>query len=164
MALTRAQLLMGNCAQGCVLPGQVQGVKQGNGVCIASDGTISFFAGTSEGVVKTNNPTAFNNYIWPNTIGNVGDQLTQDGTGGLYWDCANGGNFIKLCTGASQTGAYACITGQPGCVAMTFIAASNQCAANFCGDICVNGITAGLGALTERTNVYYRIFGVKNLM
>ena len=26
------------------------------------------------------------------------------------------------------------------------------------------GITAGLGALTERTNVYYRIFGVKNLM
>jgi len=26
------------------------------------------------------------------------------------------------------------------------------------------GVTAGLGALTERTNVYYRIFGVKNLM
>ena len=80
MALTRAQLLMGNCTQGCVLPGQVQGVKQGNGVCIAPDGTISFFAATSEGVVKTNNPTAFNSYIWPNADGAAGEQLTTVGT------------------------------------------------------------------------------------
>jgi hypothetical protein len=26
------------------------------------------------------------------------------------------------------------------------------------------GATAGLGQLTARTNVYYRLFGVKNLM
>ena len=121
MALTRAQLLMGNCTQGCVLPGQVQGVKQGTGVSIATDGTISFFAGTSTGVVKTNNPTAFNSYIWPNVDGVSGSQLTTDGLGNLTWGPAPGDLFIKLQPGSPQTGAYASIFGQAGCVAMTAV-------------------------------------------
>lgn len=56
---------MGDSGQGTVLPGQVQGVKEGNGVKIASDGTISFDPTDDIGVVKTNNTSAFNNYKWP---------------------------------------------------------------------------------------------------
>ena len=65
MALTRSQLIMGDSGQGAVLPGQVQGVKEGAGVLIANDGTISFDASSAEGVVKTNNPNAYNGYVWP---------------------------------------------------------------------------------------------------
>jgi len=57
---------MGDNGQGPVLPGQPQGVKQGPGVSIASDGTISFNPTTASGVVKTNNQGAFNSYTWPN--------------------------------------------------------------------------------------------------
>lgn len=56
---------MGDSNQGAVLAGQVQGVKKGAGVLIASDGTISFDANSAQGVVKTNNPNAFNGYVWP---------------------------------------------------------------------------------------------------
>lgn len=65
MSLTRSQLLAGDSSQGNVLPGQVQGVKQGNGVFIAPDGTISFDATAEIGVVKTNNSSAYNGYKWP---------------------------------------------------------------------------------------------------
>ena len=85
MALTRAQLLMGNAGQGAVLAGAVQGVTQGTGVTIASDGTISFSAATAVGVVRLNNPPAYNGYVWPNTDGAPGEQLTTDGAGNLDW-------------------------------------------------------------------------------
>ena len=68
MALTRAQLLSGNSIQGVVLPGQVQGVSQGAGISIATNGQISVDAATTTGLVKTNNASAYNAYIWP-TLG-----------------------------------------------------------------------------------------------
>ena len=86
MALTRAQLLMGNSSQGVVLAGQTQAVRQGVGVIIAADGTISFDSTTATGVLKTNNPTAYNSYIWPTTLGAVGQQLQLGAAGALSWE------------------------------------------------------------------------------
>jgi len=86
MALTRAQLLMGNSSQGVVLSGQTQGVRQGAGVIIAADGTISFDSTTATGVLKTNNPTAYNSYVWPTTLGVVGQQLQLGAAGALSWE------------------------------------------------------------------------------
>lgn len=85
MALTRSQLLMGNSSQGVVLPGQPQGVTQGSGILIASNGQISVDASTVIGLVKLNNPGAYNSYAWPNTDGLAGTQLTTDGSGNLTW-------------------------------------------------------------------------------
>ena len=68
MALTRVQLLMGDSDQGNLINGFVQGVKKGGaGITIATDGTISFNASTSTGVIKTNNASAYNSYVWPAT-------------------------------------------------------------------------------------------------
>ena len=68
MALTRVQLLMGDSGQGNLINGFVQGVKKGGaGISIAQDGTISFDAATSTGVIKTNSGAAYNSYVWPST-------------------------------------------------------------------------------------------------
>lgn len=85
MALTRAQYIQGDSSQGRVLEGQVQGVKQGAGISIAADGTISFYAPTSTGVVKLNNPSAYNSYVWPNVKGDEGTFLGVSPGGGLAW-------------------------------------------------------------------------------
>ena len=85
MSLTRAQLIAGDSGQGPVLPGQVQGVKEGSGVSIASDGTISFDSSSSQGVLKTNNPLAFNNYVWPNAKVNGGFLTTSLSGNSLEW-------------------------------------------------------------------------------
>ena len=85
MALTRAQLLSGDTAQGAKLLGQVQGVKQGAGILIASDGSISVDASTVTGLVKLNNGGAYNGYVWPNTDGLAGQQLSTDSFGVLSW-------------------------------------------------------------------------------
>jgi hypothetical protein len=58
----------------------------GNGISIQPDGTIEFNSESCEGVVKTNNPTAYNSYVWPNSIPTGGGALTL-GTGGiLSWN------------------------------------------------------------------------------
>jgi hypothetical protein len=91
--LTRAQLLMGDTAQGIVLTDQVQGVREASppdGITISPDGTIHFDSATSKGTVKLNNPTAFNGYVWPNTVGSQGQQLEIDGSGNLFWADADG--------------------------------------------------------------------------
>ena len=88
--LTRAQLLMGNSSQGAVLAGQTQGVRQGVGLIIAADGTISFDSVTATGIVKTNNPTAYNAYVWPTTLGAVGQQLQLGAGGVLSWEDPDG--------------------------------------------------------------------------
>jgi len=93
MALTRAQLLMGNDSQGAVLPGEVQGVKQGAGILIATDGTISVDASSVVGLVKLNNAAAFNGYVWPSVSGSPGQVLTK-GTGNLL-EWTNGGVFVS---------------------------------------------------------------------
>lgn len=69
MALTRAQYISGNVANGVVLPGQPQGVRPGGiGITIDPDGVINVNGDDPNlnSLVKTNNPTAQNNYIWPN--------------------------------------------------------------------------------------------------
>ena len=93
MALTRAQLLMGNDTQGAVLPGEVQAVKQGAGVLIGTDGTISVDASSVVGLVKLNNAAAFNGYVWPNTKGAQGQMLTMGAGNALTW--TNGGVFVS---------------------------------------------------------------------
>ena len=90
MALTRAQLLSGNQAQGTVLSGQVQGVKQGAGIAIATDGTISVNSATVTGLVKLNNTGAFNGYVWPATDGASGEFLKTNGAGVLAWATTQG--------------------------------------------------------------------------
>lgn len=93
MALTRAQLLMGNDQQGAVLPGEVQAVKQGAGILIDTDGTISVDASSVVGLVKLNSLTAFNDYVWPNTKGDEGQVLTMGTGNNLEW--TNGGVFVS---------------------------------------------------------------------
>ena len=88
MALTRAQLLQGNSANGTVLPGTPQGVTQGIGVTINASGQISVDASTVVGLVKLNNSSAYNAYVWPNADGAVGEQLVTDGAGNLSWVAA----------------------------------------------------------------------------
>lgn len=87
MALTRAQLLAGDSSLGVVLPGQVQGVKQGIGVQILPDGTINFDASTATGIMRLNNPSAYNAYVWPTLAGvpAAGTILQSDGAGNLSW-------------------------------------------------------------------------------
>ena len=89
MALTRAQLLQGNSANGIVLPGQPTGVIAGAGITIDSGGIISVNAATAAGLMRLNNPTAYNAYVWPNGGGSVGQQLTSDGAGNLSWGDAD---------------------------------------------------------------------------
>lgn len=90
MALTRSQLIAGDASKGTVLAGQVQGVKQGDGVTIGPDGTISFNPSTATGVVKLNNPAAFNAYVWPSSQGSSGQYLGIDGQGNLSWSVPPG--------------------------------------------------------------------------
>ena len=87
MALTRSQYIAGNntIPGSPVLPGQVQGVKQGPGINIANDGTISVDGTTLTGVIKSNNPGAFNNYVWPSASGTAGQVLTIDSASNLVW-------------------------------------------------------------------------------
>ena len=85
MPLTRAQYIQGDGSQGKVLPGEVQGVKQGAGTIIAADGTISFYPETAVGIVKLNNTSAYNSYVWPNVVGQSGTFLGVDNSGKLAW-------------------------------------------------------------------------------
>lgn len=93
MPLTRAQLLMGNDAQGTLLFDQVQGVREAtppDGIVIDLDGTIHFDAASSRGSMKLNNPNAYNGYVWPTAPGSNGQQLEIDGSGNLFWADADG--------------------------------------------------------------------------
>jgi hypothetical protein len=40
--------------------------------------------------IRTNSPTAYNAYVWPNTGGNAGQQLTTNGSGELFWGDSDG--------------------------------------------------------------------------
>jgi hypothetical protein len=80
---------MGDSGQGPLLPNQVQGVKKGAGVYIGTDGTISFEASSAIGVVKTNNNSAYNSYVWPNAAPPTNSFLVANASGGqinLEWD------------------------------------------------------------------------------
>ena len=85
MTITRIQFIMGDASQGEVIPGEVQGVKQGEGVLIGSDGRISFQASTAPGVLKTNNPVAFNLYNWPVNAGSSGQFFGAGSSNNPTW-------------------------------------------------------------------------------
>ena len=86
MALTRAQLIQGDSSQGTILSNTVQGVKGGGaGITIANDGTISFSAATSTGVVKLNNGSGYNSYVWPSAAGAAGSILYAATPSTLSW-------------------------------------------------------------------------------
>lgn len=86
MALTRAQYLQGDSSKGATLPGQVQGVKQGTGISIAGDGTISVNSATAVGLLKLNNPLAHNGYVWPASPGSQNSFLMYSSSGVLSWE------------------------------------------------------------------------------
>ena len=95
MALTRAQLLSGNSAQGIVLSGQTQGVTAGPGLIIDSNGSIQINSQTVIGVMKlgqtpTSAAGAYNGYTWPTTPGLIGQQLATNGSGTLSWSDPDG--------------------------------------------------------------------------
>jgi hypothetical protein len=112
MPLNTAQYVAPLNSQG-VLTGYVQGVKQGPGVSILPDGTITLDASTAVGFVITNNPNAAQ-YTWPTAgAAEAGQLLANSGTGGLYWSSdfvrtvPSGGSF-------AQTGAAAIPAGSSG--------------------------------------------------
>ena len=95
MALTRAQLIQGDIANGAILANQPQGVRPGGaGITIGTDGIISVNSQTIQGVMKLGQTpasanAAFNGYTWPVGPGIAGQQLQTDGTGLLSWSNAN---------------------------------------------------------------------------
>lgn len=104
MPLNTAQYVAPLNSQG-VLTGYVQGVKQGLGVSILPDGTITLDASTAVGFITTNNPNAAQ-YVWPSTPGATepGQMLADNGAGSLYWSS----DFVRTFpTGSTfaQTGA-----------------------------------------------------------
>ncbi len=96
MALTRAQLLMGDGGQGVVLSNQAQGVRPGgNGITIRPDGVIEVNSQTIVGVMKLGQTpgaaaAAYNGYTWPTGPGAPGQQLETNGAGILSWADADG--------------------------------------------------------------------------
>lgn len=96
MALTRAQYLQGNDSFGVVLPGQVQGVTEGIGIDINGSGVISV-DGTDPGLdslVKTNNSSAFNSYIWPNSGATGPSFLYANSANQLAWVSPTATGFL----------------------------------------------------------------------
>jgi len=93
---------MGDTSQGSVLRGQVQGVKRGVGVIIFPNGSISFDPTTATGVVKTNNPSAFNSYIWPDANGTANQVLTTSDDGTLSWGDVADDFFKNIFTAKGQ--------------------------------------------------------------
>jgi hypothetical protein len=82
---------MSNQSQGAVLAGQPVAVTAGPGITIdPSTGIISFNSATAVGVMRLNNPGAYDAYVWPLGGGTVGQQLTSDGAGNLSWANAAG--------------------------------------------------------------------------
>lgn len=89
---------MGNNTQGYILDGQVQGVKQGEGVLINPDGTINFDPTGLNSVVRTNNnDDAYNEYIWPSpfTI-EAGTFLSINASSELSWNPPSIGSVVTV--------------------------------------------------------------------
>lgn len=87
MALTRAQYLAGNSSDGAVLAGEPQGVTAGSGITINAQGVISVNGSdpTFNSFIKTNNPSAFNAYVWPTATPLANTVLVSNAAGQLTW-------------------------------------------------------------------------------
>jgi hypothetical protein len=70
-----------------VIPGTYGDVNNIPQITIDATGRISVATNIAIGAnyVKTNNTSAYNNYVWPNADGGVSDILTTDGSGNLAW-------------------------------------------------------------------------------
>ena len=93
---------MGDTSQGTVLRGQVQGVKRGVGITISANGAISVDPVTITGVVKTNNVSAYNSYIWPSLNGTDNQVLTTADDGTLRWGDVSDDFFKNVFTNKGQ--------------------------------------------------------------
>ena len=93
---------MGDTSQGTVLRGQVQGVKRGVGITISANGAISVDPVTITGVVKTNNVSAYNSYIWPSLNGTDNQVLTTADDGTLRWGDVSDDFFKNVFTAKGQ--------------------------------------------------------------
>ena len=109
MPLNTAQYVAPLNSQG-VLAGLVQGVKEGPGVNILPDGTITLDSSTASGFILTNNPTA-SQYVWPTSgATSPGQLLANDGTGDLLWTSdfvrvyPTGGTFTQVGAAAIPAG------------------------------------------------------------
>ena len=107
--------MAGNNAQGIVLPG-VQAVSAGTGVTISPAGALSI--NTTDpafnAFVRTNSLVSYNAYVWPNTDGTVGQQLTTDGAGNLFWSDSDGIPWTALGQLIVGTGAGTDVILNPG--------------------------------------------------
>jgi len=67
-------------------------VTAGTGVTISTTGQLSINpADPAFNVfIRTNSIAAYNAYVWPNTSGTTGQQLTSDGAGNLFWSDSDG--------------------------------------------------------------------------
>ena len=139
MALTRAQYLAPGGTTP-VLSGQVQGVKNGPGITIGADGTLTFTSSSATGVVKLSPSNAFNAYQWPVTAGTAGYVLATDGAGNLSWSAAGGGGGSGTVTSVDVAGGTTGLTFTGGPITTT-------------GTITAGGILAvangGTGATTQ---------------
>ena len=84
MALSRAQLLQGNSSLGTVVGGGVA-VTAGAGINISTGGAISVDQGQFSDFLRLNAAGAFNSYVWPQTSGAQGQQLTLGPANTLTW-------------------------------------------------------------------------------
>jgi len=80
---------MGDNRQGSVLAGQVQAIKRGRGISISPTGVISIDPSALTEFVRLNNTDGFNQYVWPNTPGTTGQQLTIGSGYQLNWEDAD---------------------------------------------------------------------------
>ena len=68
--------------------------------CVDAQGRITVITNTPAGFIKTNNPSAFNAYIWPNADGSTATTLQTDGAGNLYWG-SNGVTSVNVSGGTT---------------------------------------------------------------
>jgi len=91
-------------------------VRSKAGISIDASGVISVNAATTTGLVKLNNATAYNSYVWPNADGAAKTFLQTDGAGVLTWTNANGFAVVTV-SGTAPTPVdegelwYDCTTG-----------------------------------------------------
>ncbi len=81
-----------------VIPGVYGDVNNIPQITVDATGRITVATNIAIGAnyVKTNNTSAYNNYVWPNADGGASDILTTDGSGNLAWQSFPFTNYWQL--------------------------------------------------------------------